>query len=166
MFVKNFSRLLIGGSYAEYNTNGSALFAVTGRDGNAYTPSFSCYSVGNTSNNMRVFTANSFAFGDSDSDVDTNQYDIQGTELSLTNKSMTIGYGFNADGTMVLAYKLKGTPSSDGTIKEVGLFKNIYDNSSNVSTSALIYREVLDTPISVTQGVAIELLFKIELIIS
>lgn len=163
MFVKNFNTLILANSYALFNTVGSSTFAVTDLLGNKFTPGYVCYSQSNDGKNSRILSIDSIILGNSDNNVNYNQYNIQGTEIVLSSPTINRNYGLNEDGTMVAYYELKGTPQRSDTIKEVAFVKKIY----NASTSAdvMIRRDVLNTPIIVTEGVEIKIIFNVKFLI-
>ena len=89
-------------------------------------------------------------------------YTLSGTVISLTNQTTeVVTQGWNKDCSMEILYKVTGTPTSDTTISEIGLVKNFMYNSFNTD-NVLLAREVLDTPIELTNGVAVELYFKLK----
>lgn len=92
-----------------------------------------------------------------------DDYKLSGTVISLTNQTTEIiARGWNKDGSMEILYKVTGTPTSNATISEIGLVKNfMYDNYNNTA-DVLLAREVLDTPIELTNGVAVELYFRLK----
>lgn len=92
-----------------------------------------------------------------------NDYKLSGTVISLTDQTTNIvARGWNKDSSMEILYKVTGTPTSDATINEIGLVKNFYTSDSQSSADVLLAREVLDTPITITNGVAVELYFKLK----
>lgn len=92
-----------------------------------------------------------------------NDYKLSGTVISLTDQTTNIvTQGWNKDGSMEILYKVTGTPTSDATINEIGLVKNFYTSNSQNSADVLLDREVLDTPIELTNGVAVELYFRLK----
>lgn len=101
--------------------------------------------------------------GTGNTEPNENDYKLSGTVIELTNQTTNIvTRGWNKDGSMEILYKVTGTPTSDATISEIGLVKQFYTSNYQDSADALLAREVLDTPIAITNGVAVELYFKLK----
>ena len=166
MFVKNFNNLLIANNYAPDQNEGSPspMFQVVGTDGNKYTIGFQFFRNYYDGFNTKVFKIDNILFGDSDISENYNQYNIQGNQILIDNMTIKTVYGIDENGRLELCYVVSGTPTSNGTIKEIGLIKNVYRANESVGTS-MIYREVLNSPIILEANTPINLMFKIKLLI-
>lgn len=100
--------------------------------------------------------------GNGNTEPTENDYKLSGTVISLTDQTTeVVTQGWNKDGSMEILYKVTGTPTSNATISEIGLVKNFYYNLYSTA-DVLLVREVLDTPIELTNGVAVELYFRLK----
>lgn len=159
MFMNNFQRLFtaIGNLYD--SESWGYLYVISTTNTRLY-PSYKCYNYREDSYNGLPFSGN-IVLGDSNTAEDANQYCIQGNEITFTDTSLRVLFSNNKD-SIDVSYIFTGTPTANAIIKEMALYKPIYNKAANIGTS-MIYREVLDEPINVVANEAITLQFTIKL---
>ena len=159
MFTNNFQRLFtaIGNLYD--SASWGYLYVISTTNTKLY-PSYKCYNNRVDAYNGLPFSCN-IVLGDSNASEDASQYCIQGNEIAFTDTSLRVLFSNNKD-SIDVSYIFTGTPTANATVKEMALYKPIYQNNNNIGTS-MMYREVLDEPIDVVANEAITLQFTITL---
>lgn len=160
MFTTNFNKILLTLSL---NVSGSFIgnYMILNRYPNNL-PQPYYISSQTYSKNISILN-NYIVLGTGNTEPAENDYKLSGAVISLTNQTTNIvTRGWNKDGSMEILYKVTGTPTSDATINEIGLVKNFYTSDSQNEADVLLAREVLDTPIELTNGVAVELYFRLK----
>ena len=171
MFTANFNKILLTLSL-NFNTSSDTdkldnkyieVRPMTGIMSYLYYISISTNSSSVTAMKQNVNILNGFIIlGTGNTTPTVDDYKLSGTTISLTNQvTEVVTQGWNNDGSMEVLYKVTGTPSANNIIKEIGLVKKYYHNSSN-KIDVLLYREVLATPITITSGTPVELYFKLK----
>lgn len=164
MFLKNFNALLLASSRAGHNSGGSKTIGLVSLSGVKIFPSFRMWSNEYDDNNTKLFNGVIY-LGDSNIKATYDQYNLQGNRIILDSTTTKTFYALDEDGTSEIFYIISGTPTADAIIREIGLVKDIY-NSGVVVGSAMLYREVLATPVALTANTAVDLMFKIKLLIA
>lgn len=89
-----------------------------------------------------------FAFGDGDTPPTIDDYQLSGNHF--TTYEVTVANQLNPESnSSVSTYTITNTGTSAFTIKEIGLFATAYSSGSQLG---LIFREVLDTPVTIEAG--------------
>lgn len=165
MFVQNLDKLAIANSYVqtiEDNNNNLTMtaFAVKDIQGNLVIPGFRVYNVLNHGYNTKIFSYDNFLFGTSDVSEDYFQYNIQGDDIGIYNRTIEKYFSVaESNGDIELTLKLGGTPRSNATVKEIALTKNIYTSAD--THEVMFYRCVLPEPITLIAETPINIILKI-----
>ena len=166
MFTENFNKILLTLSL-NFKTNSNHL-------DNKYInihsyPNWTEYAYYINANSSTVGKQNTnilngyIVLGNGNTEPTENDYKLSGTVISLTNQTTeVVTQGWGKDDSMEILYKVTGTPTSDATISEIGLVKHFLSNDYSGSADVLLAREVLATPITITNGVAVELYFRLK----
>lgn len=161
MFTKNFNKILLTLSLNIISGNFAYNYIYLFTYPNNIQRKYFISDATNVLQNVNIFN-DYIVLGTGNTEPTENDYKLSGTVISLTDQTTeVVTQGWNSDGSMEILYKVTGTPTSDATINEIGLVKNFNYNSFD-TTDVLLAREVLDTPITITNGVAVELYFKLK----
>ena len=161
MFTANFNKILLTLSLNISNNfvNGGSINLNRYPNGFAQLYYISSQTYSHNANILNDY----IVLGNGNTEPTKNDYKLSGTVIELTSQATEIvTRGWNKDGSMEILYKVTGTPTSDATISEIGLIKNFYTSNYQDSADVLLAREVLDTPITITNGVAVELYFRLK----
>lgn len=163
MFTQNFNKLIACLSRYGRNSDGDGFITLKNLSGADMYVGFKCYNNENDEWNGHLLYAD-IALGDGASAVSNDQYSLQGNEITLDSVTRSRQYGYDADGSIEVAYMVSGTPLADATIREIALVKDIY-RYNNLQGKTMIYRELLSTPIQLRANTPVDLMFKVKLLI-
>lgn len=98
--------------------------------------------------NITGSNAACIAFGDGDTPPTLDDYQLSGNHITTYSVTNETQFDFDA-GNSVTTYTITNTGTSAFTIKEIGI---VTSTSTAASDHALIFREVLDAPVTIEPG--------------